>query len=52
MPAAISLEGLEGLVVIVLHEVLVEDADESLLLLRGRIEGEVGLDDLFWVDWG
>jgi hypothetical protein len=52
LPAAILLKGLQSLQVIILNEVLMENADQTLLLLRGGVDGKIGGDDLLRIDWG
>jgi hypothetical protein len=49
--AAVALEGLECIKEVVLHEILVEDADDAFLLLADCVEGEVGRHCLSGVDW-
>lgn len=52
LSAAVALKGFESFLVVVFHEVLMKDADESLFLLGERVEGEVGRDSLTRIDRG
>lgn len=50
--AAILLKTLECIYVVILDKILMEDADETLLLYRYAVHREVLRNDLFIIDRG